>query len=84
MSFTQDARYWGQSTRTLKNLSSPNRIGPFHRLAADHRDLVCGLNRAYLEGLLEGMERDELTATLEPEPGRCCVVIRHRRSPGSS
>jgi predicted ArsR family transcriptional regulator len=57
---------------------------PFHRLAADHRDLVCGMNRAYLEGLLDGMEREDLTANLEPEPGRCCVAIRHQRSAGSS
>jgi predicted ArsR family transcriptional regulator len=57
---------------------------PFHRLAADHRDLVCGMNQAYLQGLLEGLQRDDVAATLEPEPGRCCVVIRHRPSPGSS
>jgi predicted ArsR family transcriptional regulator len=57
---------------------------PFHRLAADHRDLVCGMNQAYLEGLLDGMQREDLTAYLEPEPGRCCVLIRHQRGAGSS
>jgi predicted ArsR family transcriptional regulator len=57
---------------------------PFHRLAADHRDLVCGMNRAYVRGLLEGMARDDLSAHLEPQPGRCCVVIRHQRSAGPS
>jgi predicted ArsR family transcriptional regulator len=51
---------------------------PFHRLAADHRDLVCGMNQAYLEGLLEGLARADVAASLEPEPGRCCVVIRAR------
>ena len=51
---------------------------PFHRLAADHRDLVCGMNRAYLEGLLEGLDRDDATAELDPQPGRCCVAIRSR------
>jgi predicted ArsR family transcriptional regulator len=51
---------------------------PFHRLAADHRDLVCGMNHAYMEGLLEGLHRDDVTASLEPEPGRCCVAIRAR------
>jgi predicted ArsR family transcriptional regulator len=57
---------------------------PFHRLAAQHRDLVCAMNEAYLDGLLEGMRRGDLTAELEPEPGRCCVAIRHRGSAGSS
>jgi predicted ArsR family transcriptional regulator len=57
---------------------------PFHRLAADHRDLVCGMNQAYLEGLLDGLHREDVTADLEPEPGRCCVVIRRRRGAGSS
>jgi len=52
---------------------------PFHRLAAEHRDLVCGMNQAYLEGFLEGLDRDDVSADLEPERGRCCVAIRPRR-----
>jgi predicted ArsR family transcriptional regulator len=51
---------------------------PFHRLAEQHRDVVCGMNRSYLQGLLEGMDRGDVTASLEPEPGRCCVAIRAR------
>lgn len=51
---------------------------PFHRLAEQHRDVVCGMNRAYLEGLLEGLGRTDVRASLEPEPGRCCVAIRAR------
>jgi predicted ArsR family transcriptional regulator len=51
---------------------------PFHRLAQEHRDLVCGMNQAYLEGVLEGLDRTDVTASLEPEPGRCCVAIRPR------
>jgi predicted ArsR family transcriptional regulator len=51
---------------------------PFHRLAQQHRDVVCGMNQAYLSGLLEGLERADLEASLEPEPGRCCVAIRAR------
>ena len=47
----------------------------------DHRDLVCGMNQAYMEGLLEGLDRDDVTASLEPEPGRCCVAIRARDKP---
>jgi predicted ArsR family transcriptional regulator len=49
---------------------------PFHRLAAEHRELVCGMNEAYLAGVVAGAGRDDLSAALEPEPGRCCVAIR--------
>ncbi len=49
---------------------------PFHRLAEQHRSLVCGMNQDFLSGLLEGMGPDaDLTARLEPEPGWCCVRI---------
>jgi predicted ArsR family transcriptional regulator len=51
---------------------------PFHRLAVDNRDVVCGMNQAYLEGLLDGLGRDDRTASLEPTPGRCCVAVRPR------
>jgi predicted ArsR family transcriptional regulator len=47
---------------------------PFHRLAEEHRSLVCGMNLDFLDGLLEGLGPDAgLTARLQPEPGRCCV-----------
>ena len=49
---------------------------PFHRLAEEHRDLVCGMNLDFLGGLLEGMGPDaRLTARLDPQPGWCCVRI---------
>jgi predicted ArsR family transcriptional regulator len=49
---------------------------PFHRLAEQHRDLVCGMNLDFLGGLLEGMGPDEgLAARLDPAPGYCCVRI---------
>jgi predicted ArsR family transcriptional regulator len=49
---------------------------PFHRLAEEHRDLVCGMNLDFLAGLLEGIgPTDRLTARLAPEPGWCCVRI---------
>ena len=49
---------------------------PFHRLAEDHRDLVCGMNLHFLTGVLEGAGVDDrLAARLAPEPGRCCVRI---------
>jgi predicted ArsR family transcriptional regulator len=49
---------------------------PFHRLAEEHRELVCGMNLDFLSGLLNGIgPTDRLTARLEPSPGYCCVRI---------
>jgi predicted ArsR family transcriptional regulator len=48
---------------------------PFDRLAADHTDLVCGMNLALVEGVLEGVDGDPSRARLDPEPGLCCVKI---------
>ncbi len=62
---------------------------PFHALTQSHRELVCGMNRALLEGYVAGGEFHGLRAVLQPEPqgdggdgGRCCVVLRG--SPGTS
>jgi predicted ArsR family transcriptional regulator len=52
---------------------------PFHRLARQHTQLVCGMNLRLLEGVLEGVADGGvpagLTATLRPTPGRCCVRL---------
>lgn len=49
---------------------------PFHALAEGHRSLVCGMNRDLLSGVVEGVGADAaFTATLEPEPGMCCVKV---------
>ena len=49
---------------------------PFHRLADEHRDLVCGMNLDFVDGVLDGIGRaDCVTARLDPAPGRCCVRI---------
>jgi predicted ArsR family transcriptional regulator len=49
---------------------------PFRQLAAEHRDLVCGMNLALIEGLVAGLGRDgELRPALRPGPGHCCVMI---------
>lgn len=49
---------------------------PFHRLAEQHRSLVCGMNLDFLGGLLEAIgPTDKLYARLAPEPGYCCVRI---------
>ena len=48
---------------------------PFHRLAEEHCDLVCGMNLDLLDGVLDGASTAGLTARLEPAPGQCCVRI---------
>lgn len=48
---------------------------PFHRLAEEHRALVCGMNLDLLRGLLEGLGPGSFEARLEPAPGFCCVRI---------
>ena len=48
---------------------------PFHRLAADYTDLVCGLNRDLVEGVIDAVCPGALSARLDPGPGRCCVTV---------
>jgi predicted ArsR family transcriptional regulator len=50
---------------------------PFHQLAKSHVDLVCGLNRDLIDGLLEGAGQGKGEAVLAPQDVRCCVVIRY-------
>jgi predicted ArsR family transcriptional regulator len=50
---------------------------PFHPLAGMAPALVCGLNCAYLAGLVEGLDaRDRVSAELAPRAGECCVELR--------
>ena len=50
---------------------------PFHRLAEEHRALVCGMNLDFVDGLIEGVAPDSpLHARLAPAPGYCCVRLR--------
>lgn len=49
---------------------------PFHPLAAGAPELVCALNRAYLAGMLSGLEARGVDAVLAPYPGECCVQLR--------
>jgi predicted ArsR family transcriptional regulator len=46
---------------------------PFDSLAADHRDLVCGMNLAVMEGATEALGASTVRPRLDPRPGRCCV-----------
>jgi predicted ArsR family transcriptional regulator len=48
---------------------------PFHSLAADYTELVCGLNLNLINGLLAELGRPALRAELAPAEGWCCVRI---------
>jgi predicted ArsR family transcriptional regulator len=49
---------------------------PFDRIAARHRQLVCGANLAMLQGLTDHIGGDQpAQAILDPQPGRCCVAL---------
>lgn len=48
---------------------------PFHALAQDHTELVCGMNLDLMDGLLDGLGRANLKARLDPAPNRCCVSL---------
>jgi predicted ArsR family transcriptional regulator len=54
---------------------------PFHPLAARASELVCGMNQAFLSGLLAGLGAAAVEAVLDPRPGECCVELRSARSP---
>jgi predicted ArsR family transcriptional regulator len=53
---------------------------PFHALANEHTDLVCGMNLALINGLVGEIDAAALTATLSPAAGRCCVVLAQEQS----
>jgi predicted ArsR family transcriptional regulator len=48
---------------------------PFHRLAADFTQLVCGMNLDLVGGLVDAVRPGELAARLDPGPDRCCVTV---------
>ena len=49
---------------------------PFHPLAAQAPELVCGINHAFLAGFLDGLGAVSATAVLNPGAGHCCVELR--------
>src|SRR5260370_2964349 len=48
---------------------------PFHQLTERHRELVCGMNLALVEGLVEGLGTGGWRPVLDPRPGPCCVAV---------
>ena len=56
---------------------------PFRRLAEAHRDLVCGMNLAWVRGVLDATTRGQLHVALDPRQGCCCVAVSKGATPGS-
>jgi predicted ArsR family transcriptional regulator len=57
---------------------------PFHPYAGQAPELVCGINHAFLCGMLEGLRADEVEARLiAPKPGECCVELRSTTPPAT-
>ena len=48
---------------------------PFHSMAAEHTALVCGVNRDFVQGVLDALGRGDVQARLTPTPGQCCVTV---------
>lgn len=51
---------------------------PFDSLAQEHTDLICGLNRSFVQGVADGLGCEGVRACLEPQEGQCCVKVRPR------
>lgn len=49
---------------------------PFHGLVTQHKELVCGMSLALIEGVVEGLDLRGAKAVLDPMPERCCVAIK--------
>ncbi|MDQ0905324.1 putative ArsR family transcriptional regulator [Streptomyces canus] len=48
---------------------------PFHSLARESTQTVCGMNLHLLRGVLHGLGESGYAARLSPSPGRCCVRL---------
>jgi predicted ArsR family transcriptional regulator len=52
---------------------------PFHPIAGKAPELVCGINHAFLSGVLTGLQAATVQAVLAPTAGECCVELRAGR-----
>jgi predicted ArsR family transcriptional regulator len=57
---------------------------PYDALVPDHRDLTCGMNVAWAEGVLNGLGRTGLEARLDPIDGYCCVRLESKAATPAS
>jgi predicted ArsR family transcriptional regulator len=52
---------------------------PFHKLALQHTDLICGMNLGLVKTAIDAVGDTGLEARLEPEEGTCCVKLHPAR-----
>ncbi|MEA2509189.1 MAG: hypothetical protein QOG21_1271 [Actinomycetota bacterium] len=52
---------------------------PFHDVARQAPELVCQMNLAFIQGVLQGLEATGVRAELDPAPGRCCIRLDYDR-----
>jgi predicted ArsR family transcriptional regulator len=64
---------WDEGTLRLRNC-------PFRTLATEFPALICGMNLALVEGVVEGVAAGQWSAAMDPCPGGCCVSVRPARS----
>ncbi len=48
---------------------------PYDALASGHRELTCGMNVAWAQGVVEGLGDPGLAASFTPPDGSCCVAF---------
>jgi predicted ArsR family transcriptional regulator len=60
--------------------AAPDRVAlgncPFRVLATEAPELVCDMNRSFLEGVIRGLGNETVQAVLESRPADCCVSVR--------
>ena len=52
---------------------------PFHHLAEQHRDLICGMNVSLVQGMIDALPGDGRTARLDRGAAGCCVAVAASR-----
>jgi predicted ArsR family transcriptional regulator len=62
-----------QGSLTLRNC-------PFQALARRAPELVCGINHAFIDGLVRGLGNQTVQVLLAPRPDGCCVELHPARS----
>lgn len=53
---------------------------PFHPLTSRAPEMVCGINHAFLDGMIAGLDAHTVEAVLDPRAGECCVELRRTHS----
>ena len=68
------AGYEPRADRDARSIELQN--CPFRALSTGHRNLTCGMNVAWAEGVVDGLGDARLEAEFTPRPGACCVTFK--------